>query len=63
MHSTTRSTTSARCLTGCSSTPSSGRMDNDEAIFKRILGEPELQATLMDLHASRVYRRAREEAS
>jgi len=38
-------------------------MDNDEAIFKRILGEPELQATLMDLHASRVYRRAREEAS
>lgn len=37
-----------------------GRMDENEAIFKRILDDPEFQAALMDLYAARVYRRARE---
>jgi type I restriction enzyme R subunit len=36
-----------------------GRMDDNEAIFKRILDDPEFQAALMDLYATRVYRRAR----
>jgi len=36
-----------------------GRMDDNEAIFKRILDDPEFQATLMDLYATRVYQRAR----
>jgi len=36
-----------------------GRMDENEAIFKRILDDPEFQATLMDLYATRVYRRSR----
>jgi len=40
-----------------------GRMDDNEAIFKRILDDPEFQATLMDVYAARVYRRAREEES
>jgi len=40
-----------------------GRMDDNEAIFKRILDDPEFQATLMDMYATRVYRRAREDAS
>jgi type I restriction enzyme R subunit len=36
-----------------------GRMDDNEAIFKRVLDDPEFQRTLMDLYATRVYRRAR----
>lgn len=36
-----------------------GRMDENEAIFKRILDDPEFQAALMDLYATRVYRRSR----
>ena len=36
-----------------------GRMDDNEAIFKRILDDPEFQATLMSLYATKVYRRAR----
>ncbi|MCA1693389.1 MAG: DEAD/DEAH box helicase family protein, partial [Actinobacteria bacterium] len=39
-----------------------GRMDDNEAIFKRILDDPEFQATLMDMYASKVYRRARSES-
>ncbi|HEY1354464.1 MAG TPA: type I restriction endonuclease [Ktedonobacteraceae bacterium] len=38
-----------------------GRMDENEAIFKRILDDPEFQAALMDLYATRVYRRSRAE--
>jgi hypothetical protein len=34
-------------------------MDDNEAIFKRVLDDPEFQRTLMDLYATRVYRRAR----
>ena len=41
--------------------PVVGRMDDNEAIFKRILDDPEFQATLMDMYASKVYRRARQE--
>jgi len=37
-----------------------GRMDDNEAIFKRILDDPAFQAALMDLYANRVYYRARE---
>lgn len=36
-----------------------GRMDENEAIFKRILDDSEFQAALMDLYATRVYRRSR----
>ena len=36
------------------------RMDENEAIFKRILDDAEFRQVLMDLYASRVYRRARE---
>jgi type I restriction enzyme R subunit len=36
-----------------------GRMDENDAIFKRILDDPEFQAALMDLYATRVYQRAR----
>lgn len=35
------------------------RMDDNEAIFKRILDDPEFQATLMEPYAIRIYRRAR----
>ena len=35
------------------------RMDDNEAIFKRILDDDEFQAALMDLYATRVYSRAR----
>jgi type I restriction enzyme R subunit len=38
-----------------------GRMDDNEAIFKRILDDPDFQQTLMDLYAMRVYRRLRGE--
>ncbi len=38
-----------------------GRMDDNEAIYKRILDDPDFQQILMDLYASRVYRRARED--
>jgi len=33
---------------------------DNEAIFKRILDDEEFRQVLMDLYASRVYRRARE---
>lgn len=36
-----------------------GRMDENEAIFKRILDDPDFQAALMDLYATRVYSRSR----
>lgn len=36
-----------------------GRMDENEAIFKRILDDREFQDALMDLYATRVYRRSR----
>jgi type I restriction enzyme R subunit len=35
------------------------RMDDNEAIFKRILDDDEFRQVLMDLYATRVYRRAR----
>ncbi len=35
------------------------RMDENEAIFKRILDDEEFRSVLMDLYAGRVYRRAR----
>jgi hypothetical protein len=37
-----------------------GRMDDNEAIFKRVLDDAEFQKTLMDLYANRVYRRLRD---
>ena len=37
-----------------------GRMDANEAIFKKILDDEEFRQVLMDLYAGRVYRRARE---
>ena len=37
-----------------------GRMDDNEAIFKRVLDDPEFQKTLMDLSALRVYQQLRE---
>ncbi len=37
-----------------------GRMDENEAIFKRILDDEEFRQALTDLYAGRVYRRARE---
>ena len=37
-----------------------GRMDDNEAIFKRILDDEEFRQVLMDLYASRVYQRSRE---
>ncbi len=36
-----------------------GRMDENEAIFKRILDDPEFQSALIDLYATRVYNRSR----
>ncbi len=39
------------------------RMDDNEAIFKRVLDDPEFQDTLMDLYAMRVYRRLREDSA
>jgi type I restriction enzyme R subunit len=36
-----------------------GRMDDNEAIFKRILDDEEFRQVLMDLYADKVYRRAR----
>jgi type I restriction enzyme R subunit len=36
-----------------------GRMDENEAIFKRILDDPDFRQALMDLYAARVYQRAR----
>ena len=35
------------------------RMDDNEAIFKKILDDEEFRHVLMDLYASRVYSRAR----
>jgi type I restriction enzyme R subunit len=40
-----------------------GRMDDNEAIFKRVLDDEDFQKTLMDLYALRVYRRLRDEGS
>ena len=37
-----------------------GRMDDNEAIFKRILDDEEFREVLMDWYAARVYRRARD---
>jgi len=37
-----------------------GRMDDNEAIFKRVLDDAEFQKTLMDLYANRVYQRLNE---
>ena len=36
-----------------------GSMDLNEAIFKRILDDEEFRRTLMEMYATRVYRRAR----
>ena len=38
-----------------------GRMDDNEAIFKRVLDDEEFRRVLMDLYATRVYGRARGE--
>jgi type I restriction enzyme R subunit len=40
-----------------------GRMDDNEAIFKRVLDDPEFKQALMDLYAVRVYRSLRQEGS
>ena len=37
------------------------RMDDNEAIFKRILDDQEFQSVLMDFYAKRVFDRARED--
>jgi len=37
-----------------------GRMDDNEAIFKKVLDDDEFRQALMDLYATRVYRRANE---
>ena len=39
-----------------------GRMDDNEAIFKRILDESDFRLVLMDLFASRVYNEIRSRA-
>jgi len=39
------------------------RMDENEAIFKKILDDGEFRRVLMDLYASRVYQRARADAA
>jgi type I restriction enzyme, R subunit len=36
-----------------------GRMDENDAIFKRILDDEQLRQALIDLYTSRVYRKAR----
>ncbi len=36
-----------------------GRMDDNEAIFKRVLDDEEFQEALMDLYAQAVYQKAR----
>ncbi len=36
-----------------------GRMDDNEAIFKRMLDDPDFQTALMDLFSTRVYQQAR----
>jgi len=38
------------------------RMDDNEAIFKRILDDEEFRQVLIDLYAGRVYRRARRDS-
>lgn len=38
-----------------------GRMDANEAIFKKILDDEEFRQVLMDWYAAKVYRRAREQ--
>ncbi len=40
-----------------------GRMDDNEAIFKRVLDEPDFQQALMDLYALRVYKRLRDDGT
>jgi hypothetical protein len=39
-----------------------GRMDENETIYKRILDDEEFRSTLMDLYATRLYQRLRQEA-
>jgi hypothetical protein len=39
------------------------RMDLNETIFKRVLDDEEFRQALMDLYATRVYRRARGDPS
>jgi type I restriction enzyme R subunit len=39
-----------------------GRMDDNEAIFKRVLDDEEFRQVLMDFYARRLYRRANAEA-
>ncbi len=36
-----------------------GRLDDNEAIFRGVLNDPDFQQTLMDLYAMRAYRRLR----
>ena len=36
-----------------------GRMDDNEAIYQRVLDDPEFSQALMDLYATRVYQQAR----
>ena len=40
-----------------------GRMDDNEAIFKRVLDDEDFRSTLMDLYAARVYDRLRQGAA
>lgn len=40
-----------------------GRMDDNDAIFKKVLDDEELRQVLMALYARRVYVRARERAA
>jgi hypothetical protein len=36
-----------------------GRMDENEALFKRMLDDPDFQAAVMEEYAARLFRRAR----
>jgi type I restriction enzyme R subunit len=40
-----------------------GRMDDNEAIFKRILDDEDFRSALMDLYASQVYKQARDQGT
>ncbi len=40
-----------------------GRMDDNDAIYQRVLDDPEFSQALMDLYATRIYRQARRESS
>ena len=58
---TTPSTTSGSSSTATFLKTVVSRMDDNDAIFKRILDDEEFREVLMDLYAARVYRRARDE--